>query len=171
MYDAAYIKQIIPGEIAGKSGAIHAYDKMMWSIRSGFYTLVFVGWSLIIKEGLDEKMHFSEILPYMVLLSFFSLSMAAGAFFIDRNYARRKFRVITRVNELMEFIMRNDLDHPTPEQENRLTEILKIAGESDAHYWESKGYNIEIRAMQLIYFTPSVIILFLLIYSLTKLIQ
>ena len=38
-------KEIILGEIAGKNSAIHAYDKILWMIRSGYLTLFYGGCS------------------------------------------------------------------------------------------------------------------------------
>jgi hypothetical protein len=36
---------LVLDEIEGKNKAIHAYDGMVWKIRSGFLTLLFAGWA------------------------------------------------------------------------------------------------------------------------------
>ena len=35
------LEHMILEEIKGKNAAIHSYDKMMWTFRSGYLTLVF----------------------------------------------------------------------------------------------------------------------------------
>ncbi len=35
--------KIVLGEISGKNPAIHDYDKMVWSVRTGLLTLYFAG--------------------------------------------------------------------------------------------------------------------------------
>ena len=42
-------KDIILGEIAGKNAAIHAYDKILWMIRTGYLTLFYGAWAIVLK--------------------------------------------------------------------------------------------------------------------------
>ena len=49
MMDKAFLTKTIGDEISGKYQAIHKYDKIMWTLRSGFLTLVFGGGGLVIK--------------------------------------------------------------------------------------------------------------------------
>src|SRR6185436_11121529 len=107
-----------------------AYDRMIWTVRSGFLTLVFAGWSITIKSAIEAKAGLANITPYVLTLCAFTLGLAAGAFIIDRNYARRKFRVIAAINELMQIITTKnieDLDKPVPAE---LIELLKISGDA-----------------------------------------
>ena len=46
-----FLIKLVNSEIAGKNNAIHAYDKMIWTVRTGFLTLVFVAWSFVIKAA------------------------------------------------------------------------------------------------------------------------
>ncbi len=49
------LTKLLLGEVAGKNGAIHAYDKMVWTVRSGFLTLFFGGWGLLRKSLVARK--------------------------------------------------------------------------------------------------------------------
>jgi hypothetical protein len=42
------ISKIIVDEIGGKNQAIHAYDKMIWTVRTGFLTLFFARWGILL---------------------------------------------------------------------------------------------------------------------------
>ncbi|TAK64590.1 MAG: hypothetical protein EPO24_03190 [Bacteroidetes bacterium] len=88
------IQNIVMGEIAGKNAAIHAYDKMMWTVRSGYLILVFDGLGFIVKFAIENGVEMPALKPYVLLFSAFTIIHSRGAYEIDRNYARRKFRVI-----------------------------------------------------------------------------
>ncbi|MBL0007106.1 MAG: hypothetical protein IPP25_07940 [Saprospiraceae bacterium] len=105
MNNETFLEKFVSTEIGGKNTAIHAYDKMMWMVRSGYLTLVFAGWGFVIKAALENSLDIQFIKPYILLLSSFSIVLAFGAFLIDRNYARRKFRVITAVNEIIQLVL------------------------------------------------------------------
>ena len=47
-------KDIILGEIAGKNTAIHAYDKILWMIRTGYLTLFYGGWAIVLNVIADS---------------------------------------------------------------------------------------------------------------------
>jgi hypothetical protein len=49
------LEQIVLGEIAGKNRAIHAYDGIVWKLRSGFLTLLFGGWSILLTGIVQTK--------------------------------------------------------------------------------------------------------------------
>ena len=42
MDNEAFITKIILDEITGKNQAIHAYDRMIWTVRTEFLTLFFL---------------------------------------------------------------------------------------------------------------------------------
>jgi hypothetical protein len=161
-----FIKDIITGEITGKNNAIHAYDKLIWTVRSGFLTLVFAGWSLTVKAAVENNVDFLTLMPFAFILSGFSLSLAAGAFVIDRNYARRKFRVINGVNHLMQLL--TDINFNTIElkTKNELTNLLKISGDTDNKKYISGAYKNEIMVSRVIYLVPSVLISAIILYYL-----
>lgn len=60
------IRQIVFDEIKGKNSAIHAYDKMIWTIRTGFLTLLFAGWGLLLSavgKNINSTPKFLILLP------------------------------------------------------------------------------------------------------------
>jgi hypothetical protein len=50
MIDKTFLDKTTGDEISVKIQAIHAYDKIVWTVRSGFLTLVFGGWGFIINQ-------------------------------------------------------------------------------------------------------------------------
>ncbi len=49
MRDGGALERMVQAEIGGKYLAVHAYDRMLWTIRSGFATLFFAGWGLLLR--------------------------------------------------------------------------------------------------------------------------
>jgi hypothetical protein len=96
--------KVVLGEIKGKNKAIHAYDSIVWKIRSGFLVFMFGGWSILLKVGLRKEGLEIISQPLALGLLLFSVSFAYGAWNIDRHYLRRKFRVILALNGLTEEI-------------------------------------------------------------------
>ncbi len=142
MADETFIEKITINEIAGKYAPIHAYDGMIWKVRSGFLTLVFAGWSLIIKTAIENKTEFTIILPYVFMLSGFSLALAIGGYKIDMNYVKRKFRVINGLNELTEITATININMQNIQQK-ALIELLKILGDSFNDKYKSKAYKMK----------------------------
>ena len=63
-------KKILLDEIAGKNQAIHSYDSMLWVIRTGFLTLLFTGWGLVLSsKDIANLPHPEAILSALVVLS------------------------------------------------------------------------------------------------------
>ena len=54
MSELSLLEKLVLEEIGGKNRAIHAYDRMMWTVRTGFLTLFFAGWGILLK-ALVEK--------------------------------------------------------------------------------------------------------------------
>jgi hypothetical protein len=163
MADETFIEKITINEIAGKNAAIHAYDDMIWKVRSGFLTLVFAGWSLLIKTAIEHKLSLTQILPYVFILSGFSLALAIGGYKIDMNYVKRKFRVINGLNELTEITATININLQGIQQKV-LIELLKILGDSFNDKYESKAYKNEINVSRIIYFIPSLLVISILLY-------
>jgi len=163
MADETFIEKITINEIAGKNAAIHAYDDMIWKVRSGFLTLVFAGWSLLIKTAIEHKLSLTQILPYVFILSGFSLALAIGGYKIDMNYVKRKFRVINGLNELTEITATVNINVQSIQQK-ALIELLKILGDSFNDKYESKAYKNEINVSRIIYFIPSLLVISILLY-------
>jgi hypothetical protein len=161
-----FLKDIIKTEIGGKFAAIHAYDKMMWTVRTGFLTLVFAAWSLVIKSMIEMQLEPGSIALYIYILCAFSLVLALGAYRIDLNYARRKFRVIKAVNQLMAFLCKPGDDHFSEPERNELTHLLQISGDAANKHYRQQSFVNEIIVSRIIYTTPSLLIIGILIYYL-----
>lgn len=165
-----FLSSLVQNEIGGKYAAIHAYDRMIWTVRSGFLALVFAGWSIIIKSAIETKAALADITPYVLTLCAFSLGLAAGAFVIDRNYARRKFRVIAAINELMQIITTKkmeELDKPVPTE---LVELLQISGDAANDKHLIPAFANEILVSRIIYIVPSVLITGVMMYYFIKIV-
>jgi hypothetical protein len=87
------LERLVLGEIEGKNRAIHSYDDIVWKIRSGFLTLIFGGWAILLRGILEAKSsHLGDYRSFVFGLLLLSLGFAFGAWYIDRSYLRRKFR-------------------------------------------------------------------------------
>ena len=160
------IKQkIVLGEIEGKNLAVHAYDKMIWTVRTGFLTLFFAGWGILLKSILSspskECPNFHNILITMILVS---TTLGFGAFIVDRNYVRRKFRVINALDKLLAAIMTMEESSITSFRE--IKDYIEVSGDKDnQNYKKVSGYSSAFNAAVVIYCVPiniSIICVFLL---------
>ena len=100
-------KDIILGEITGKNAAIHAYDKIIWMIRSGYFTLLYGGWAILLNGIIDKEAKVEDYQHLVVLMLAITLGLVIGAYVVDRNYMQRKFRVIFSLNKLMDLTFGN----------------------------------------------------------------
>ena len=148
------LEQIVLGEIEGKNRAIHAYDGIVWKIRSGFLTLLFGGWSILltgIVEAKDRSPSDYQALAWGLFL--FSLGFAFGARYVDRSYIRRKFRVIHPLDRLIGAIALCAGDY-----RKLPPELLRVAGDNPAMPYDGDGYREASRAELSVYLVPLVIL-------------
>ena len=157
------LKRVVLDEIAGKNAAIHAYDKMIWTIRTGYLTLVFAGWGLLLSasaSGLNAASA-TEIAtkawPLIQGLFALSIGLSVGGLVIDINYLRRKFRVISALDGLMAVI----LERGETELMDRsivsdlLRPFLSVSGDSGSRDFENvAGYAEAKTASLIIYLFP-----------------
>ena len=84
MKENSFISKIIIDEIGGKNQAIHAYDKMIWTVRTGFLTLFFAGWGILLKSFVDnssdKQLSQDGILIVMLLIS---ITLSCGGYIIN----------------------------------------------------------------------------------------
>lgn len=160
-----FLKTLITTEIGGKKQAIHAYDRMIWTVRSGFLTLVFAGWGLLIKALVDNNANPTDSEPYVFILAAFSLALAVGAYRIDLNYVKRKFRVIAAINLFANTITTIDLDNILATARHELSEFLKIAGDAKSESYRSGAYESESMVSRIIYAVPSALIIGITFYQ------
>ena len=124
-------------QLEGKNKAIHAYDQMIWTVRSGFVTLFFVGWGFLFKDMLGITPFRSFHLGVVLGLLCVSVALALAADRVERNYVRRKFRVIRSVNRLLEALKAQ------PPDADLIREELRIAGDTDDPNYAISGFSNE----------------------------
>ena len=156
MTDRSLLEQIILDEIAGKNKAIHSYDRILWTVRSGFLTLFFAGWGLmlnaILRGGLAQP---SKLIVPML---FVSLGLSCGGFIIDLNYVRRKFRVIAALNQLLSLVLHQPNAEPNLASADglrkSLPEVMKVSGDTGDTSYRTGGYSNALRVTIVLYFLP-----------------
>lgn len=148
------LQQIILGEIEGKNRAIHTYDEIVWKIRSGFLTLLFGGWSILLTGIVDAKNRSpAEYQPLALGLFLFSVGFSFGARYVDRSYIRRKFRVIHALDRLI-----GEIAACADDYRKLHPELLRVAGDNPAMPYDGEGYREALRAELSVYLVPLVIL-------------
>lgn len=113
--------------------------------------LLFGGWAILLKgivEGAEKQ-------PRAVWgLFLFSVGFAFGAWYVDRSYVRRKFRVILALNRLID-----EIRECAGEYHKLSPELLKIVGDSTDMPYDSKGYREAVKAELSVYLIPLVILM------------
>ena len=65
-----------------------------------------------------------------------------GAFVLDRNYERRKFRVVVSLNSpLRQVLNLENIDNLVPEDRTRLQDLICVAGDVDNDLYKISGYH------------------------------
>ena len=152
MSTASGLRELAMAEVAGKNAAIASYDSMIWTVRSGYLTLFFGGWGLLLKSLLElvplKPQHYA-IVAALVLIST-ALAVAGGS--IDRNYVRRKFRVINSLNQLLHALAVPTGADQAPDA--NLLDQLRVRGDTDDSSYKISGYTNECRVGRIIYTVP-----------------
>jgi hypothetical protein len=119
------LKDTIKFEMDGKNQAIHEYDKMIWALRTGFLTVFFAVWGLIIKAIIDkgEMPLLNNVVPVMIMLA---AVISLSACCIDSSYVRRKYKVIAALNKLYRILI--DYAQGGTIEFEKFKEVLKISG-------------------------------------------
>lgn len=93
MQSQSLVEKIILEEVSGKNKAIHAYDGIIWKVRSGYLTVLFAGWAILLKSIIESKIHSpQEFRSFVAAMFCFSAGLAVGGWFVDRTYIRRKHK-------------------------------------------------------------------------------
>lgn len=144
---------LVFNEIGGKNSAIHAYDKIIWQIRTGYLSLFFGGWAFILKGAIENSNTIHQIKIYILMMVGLSLALSVSAFFIDRNYIRRKFRVIYSLTTIQEILYSADsiIEKLSREEKEELSKHIGIVGDSGNQSYKGKGFNQELNVSYLIY--------------------
>lgn len=155
MGDRSLRQQLVIDEMAGKNAAIHAYDHIIWVVRSGYLTLFFAGWALILK-ALIEAAPGDSVNTYIPMMVIMSAGLSIGGLVIDLNYILRKFRVIASLNRLMELAFKyGDSLDSLGNDEDDFMKALRVAGDSGkSSFGIPEGYQRAVVAAFIVYFTP-----------------
>jgi len=145
-------KDLILGEITGKNNAIHAYDKICWTIRSGYLTLLFGGWALLLQNAMDKKPDPALLSACFFALLVISCCFSTGAFIMDRSYLRRKFRVIAALNQLLRYAVNDgDIATMTEKEQEVLNGLICVSGDKGDKSYKTPGYQTAFKDEMLIY--------------------
>jgi hypothetical protein len=150
---SALLQKIVLGEIEGKNRAIHAYNDILWKIRTGFLTLILGGWAIVLKGIVDAQSPDMERYRGLVsALLLFSFGFTFCAWYIDHSYVRAKFRVILALNALIDELAGG-------KELNTLSSLLKVVGSDSQREFKCAGYCEAKRTELAIYLVPLIIIL------------
>ncbi len=151
------ITKIVLGEITGKNQAIHAYDKMIWTVRTGFLTLFFAGWGILFKSFVDGSSG-TQVNLHSVLIAMYlvSAALSVGGLIIDQNYVKRKFRVIFALDSLLSTLLKNGTKLGNSHDE--INNYIQVSGDKDdTNYLKVSGYRPARKTGLLIYLVPVII--------------
>ncbi len=150
---------MVIGEIQGKDQAIHAYDQILWTIRSGYLAIFFAAWGLLLSAYADpdQQATMEKVLP---ALKSITIGLTIGGFVVDLSYLYRKFRVIHDVTALM----RTVVDYSGLEDKEtfrrkirpymRISGEIGISAEIRMEIFRSLGWWLALLACLLVYLTP-----------------
>ncbi|GAG39000.1 unnamed protein product, partial [marine sediment metagenome] len=142
----------------GKNKAIHAYDSILWKVRTGFLTLIFAGFGIILTGLLKEGADFSKAQQYIFVMLLVSSGLSISAIIIDINYLHRKFRVIKHLNDLLKSASTLNTDQ-SEEKLNEIRQYFKVSGDSGGNFYKDvKGYPGALTVAILVYFIPVLVI-------------
>jgi len=138
--------------LKGKSTALHAYDRMIWIVRTGFLTLFFVGWGIFVRTLLEKGTVVTTFhVALVAALVIASLALATAGYRIDLNYCRRKSLVVNSYNRIIQAA--NDYARDAVLSSTLLNE-LQIAGDSGVSGYDTEGYKRERTVARYIYTIP-----------------
>lgn len=162
-------QDIVIGEIAGKNAAIHAYDNILWTIRTGYLTLFYGGWAIVLKGILDSGGDFNMFKDVLLVMFAITLSLTVGAYIVDSNYLKRKFRVIYALNSIMECLIKNgDLIEIGNEIIAKIDKHIRVSGDADNKNYETDGYKQAVIAENAIFMITIISLLLSLGYIYSK---
>ena len=154
MSAATSLRELAMTEVTGKNAAIASYDQMIWTVRSGFLTLFFGGWGLLLQALLAvvplKGGHYAIIGALLLI----STALAFAGASIDRNYVRRKFRVIASLNQRLRELATGPSSLPHGTGDTILIDQLRIRGDTDDDSYDISGYANERRVGRIIFAVP-----------------
>lgn len=139
------MEQIFLEEIKGKNLAIHAYDRIIWTVRSGYVTIFFAAWGILLTGLAAENVSFDQIRNLIPPIWIVSVGLSLCAWIVDMNYVRRKFRVITALNNGYSEVVQHLTSEPDADlsklNADELERFLHVSGDSGNKSFKGKGYR------------------------------
>jgi hypothetical protein len=159
MENETLMQKTILFEMDGKNQAIHEYDKMIWVLRTGFLTVFFAIWGLLIKSIIDNGgiSNFNQLFDLMAILG---IVITLGALIVDSNYVRRKYRVIKALNKLYKTII--EVSKVGSPGAGVFKEVLQISGTTsdiDPGTLKGTGYWRDMIICLIVYLMPLIALL------------
>ena len=146
--------QLLFNELEGKNRAIHAYDSILWKVRTGFLTLIFAGFGIILSGLIKDGVDISRAQQYLFVMLLVSSGLSISAIIIDINYLNRKFRVIRHLNKLLKVASTLDAN-PNEEKLKELRQYFKVSGDSGGNFYKDvKGYSGALSIAFFVYLIP-----------------
>ena len=170
MAERPFLEQILLDEIQGKNNAMHAFDRIIWTIRTGFVTVFFGAWGILVTGLARENADLQLIAKLVVPLWIVSAGLSLCAWLVDVNYMRRKFRVIRALNTAFDEFVDHAISASDPEKENasdaekdnsklpreKLKAFFRVSGDSGGGSFAGAGYDDAKTACTLIYTVPCI---------------
>lgn len=153
MPDRSLLMDLVLGEIGGKNNAIQAYDRILWTIRSGYLALFFAAWGIFL-TAYAESSQGKNMLVALPALLWVSAGLATGGFINDISYLYRKFRVIHDLNQLMQKLIEKADLMDSPEFRHAIKEYMVVSGDIGEGKFVSKGWWLAFLAGTSIYVIP-----------------
>jgi hypothetical protein len=144
------LKDVVLGEISGKNAAIIGYDGIIWKIRSGYLTIIFAGWAVLLKGLAEGALDSEKSILIVICMYLASLSLSIGGAMIDRNYVQRKFKVIGDPALVPVELLKNAGD-PTNARD------AEKVGTNGEQKFKTEGYKTAQQAGHIIYWTPPIL--------------
>lgn len=159
MSQKTFLEEVISGEIQGKNAAIHSYDEMIWKVRSGFLTLFFGVWGLLLGAMLKDTPQLLKDVPHSIVraLLLISAGLASGGMATDLNYVNRKFKVIYDLNRLLELIVKHpDFESRAEAHQRLLLSVMRVSGDTKGGK-PSEGWSVAAILAIVIYAVPFIL--------------
>lgn len=142
------------------NAALHGYDRILLTVRSGYLTIFFGGWAILLSGVAQEKTTLVLALVIAAALLTFSIGLSVGGFIIDCNYVIRKFRAIHDLNLLLEHVLENPKIESVEEAKDLDLELLKgvirVSGVSGEY--NEEGWKAALMVSIVFYFVPIIIL-------------
>lgn len=148
--ESTLLEQVFLSEISGKNCAIQSYDDIIWKIRTGYLTLFFAGWAILLTGMVESaRPQAQEFVIYIAVMFLFSLGLTVGGFFIDSTYTQRKAKVICALDRLT-----NSVGKCGGDLKKISLELLQISGDDPDAPYDKKRYHEALRGAACVYFVP-----------------